>query len=139
VPGAPGSVGAAPGAGQVTVTWTPVASTAAAPVTGYRVFVDGQFRMSVPGADTAQAIVTGLTNGVTYTFQVTAYGPGGESPVSAPAVATPRTVPGAPVGVTAAATLQSGQVQVSFSAPPSDGGSPVTGYTVTASPGGITA
>ncbi|MGH8044442.1 MAG: fibronectin type III domain-containing protein, partial [Stenotrophomonas sp.] len=44
--------------------------------------------------------------------------------------------PGAPTitGVTPSA----GQVVVSFSAPASDGGSPITGYTLTASPGGAT-
>lgn len=47
------------------------------------------------------------------------------------------TVPGAPTSVSGLAGDQ--QVTVSFSAPASNGGSAVTGYTVTASPGGITA
>jgi PKD repeat protein len=45
-------------------------------------------------------------------------------------------VPGAPTGVTA--TAGNGQATVTWSAPGSDGGSPITGYTVTASPGGLT-
>lgn len=44
------------------------------------------------------------------------------------------TVPGAPGGVTAVAG--NGQASVSWSAPSSDGGSAILGYTVTASPGG---
>jgi hypothetical protein len=46
-------------------------------------------------------------------------------------------VPGAPTGVSADAGDQ--QASVSFSTPASDGGSPITSYTVTASPGGHSA
>jgi hypothetical protein len=46
-------------------------------------------------------------------------------------------VPGAPTGVTAVA--DNAQAIVSFAAPASDGGSPITSYTVTSSPGNITA
>lgn len=45
--------------------------------------------------------------------------------------------PGQPTGVTAAAG--NGSATVSFNAPASDGGAPVTSYTVAASPGGLTA
>ena len=49
----------------------------------------------------------------------------------------PPTVPGAPnMGL---AIRSNGQASVSFSAPANDGGSVITGYTVTSSPGGITA
>jgi photosystem II stability/assembly factor-like uncharacterized protein len=47
------------------------------------------------------------------------------------------TVPGAPTGVTAVAG--NAQATVSFTSPASDGGSPITLYTVTSNPGGITA
>ncbi len=49
------------------------------------------------------------------------------------ATANLATIPGAPTGV--AATAGNGQASVSWSAAP-DGGSPVTGYTATATPGG---
>jgi fibronectin type 3 domain-containing protein len=45
--------------------------------------------------------------------------------------------PGAPTNVTA--TGGNTQATVSFSAPSSDGGSPITSYTVTSSPGGLSA
>ena len=48
----------------------------------------------------------------------------------------PATVPGAPTIGTA--TAGSAQATVTFTAPASDGGSPITGYTVTATPGGRT-
>src|SRR3989442_782965 len=47
-------------------------------------------------------------------------------------------VPGAPAGVTATA-LGNNSATVSWTAPSYDGGSAITGYTVTSSPGGITA
>jgi hypothetical protein len=49
----------------------------------------------------------------------------------------PRTIPGTPTHITA--TAGDGQATVSFTAPADDGGSPVIGYVVTSSPGGITA
>ena len=50
---------------------------------------------------------------------------------------TPRTVPGAPTGVLA--TAGDASAVVSWAAPASDGGSGISGYTVTAAPGGATA
>ena len=46
------------------------------------------------------------------------------------------TAPGAPTGATA--TAGNARATVSWTAPASDGGSPLTGYTVTAAPGGAT-
>ena len=51
--------------------------------------------------------------------------------------AMPVNVPGIPTGVTAVAG--NGQATVSFTAPEDNGGSPITGYIVTSSPGNITA
>jgi uncharacterized protein (TIGR02145 family) len=49
----------------------------------------------------------------------------------------PTTVPGTPTGVSA--TAGNAQATVTFTAPVSNGGSAITGYTVTSSPGGLTA
>lgn len=79
----------------------------------------------------------GLTNGTLYTFTVKAIE--GEACIthSAQISAIPRTIPGAPTGVSA--TAGNGQATVSFAAPAENGGSAVTGYIVTSSPGNITA
>jgi uncharacterized repeat protein (TIGR02543 family) len=61
-------------------------------------------------------------------------GSGGGSPP--PGTTPPGTAPSAPVLVSAAAG--DGQVTVSWSAPPSDGGASITSYTVIASSGGAT-
>ena len=48
------------------------------------------------------------------------------------------TPPGAPTGVSASLGTTASSVAVSFAGPATSGGSPVTGYTVTSSPSGIT-
>ncbi len=83
--------------------------------------------------------MTGLTNGTQYTFTITAQnaaGTGASSPPSVPVAPLPATAPMAPANVIA--VPQNGQLQVGWGAPP-DGGSPITGYTVTVSPATISA
>jgi len=136
-PGAPTGVSAVPGNTQASVSWTAPVSNGGSAVTAYTV-------TAAPGGRTAtttsatSATVTGLTNGTAYTFTVTATNGAGTSIASSPSSAvTPRTVPGAPTSVTAAAGNT--QAAVSWTAPASNGGSAITGYTVTAAPGGLTA
>jgi hypothetical protein len=82
--------------------------------------------------------VTGLTNGTTYTFTVSAtngIGTGSASAASNAVTPSPPTVPGTPTGV--AATAGNGSASVSWTAPSSNGGSPITSYTVTPYVGGV--
>ncbi|WP_207708939.1 S-layer homology domain-containing protein, partial [Heliomicrobium gestii] len=78
---------------------------------------------------------TGLTNGRMYYFIIKATNPGGDSVASNELSATPMTVAGAPTNVTAVAG--SGQAIITFTAPMDNGGSPITGYEVIASPGNV--
>ncbi len=138
-PDAPTAVSAVAGNAQATVSFTPPASNGGLPITQYKV-------TSSPGGfiqvgATSPLVVTGLTNGTSYTFTVTATnsaGTGAASAASAPVVpVAPVTPPGAPT--IASATAGNQQVTVNFNAPASNGGATITSYTVTSSPGGIQA
>jgi len=132
VPGAPTGVAAVPGNGQATVSWIAPADTGGSPITGYTVTSSpGGFTASTTGA--TNATVAGLTNGTAYTFTAVATNAVGPGNPSVPSTAViPRTVPGAPTGV--GATAGNAQALVTWTAPVSDGGSAITGYTVTSSP-----
>jgi len=138
VPGAPTATAAtADNLGNVLVTWSPPVAVPGAPaITGYRVLASPGGAFTTTGA--TSATFSGLTRGTAYTFTVTARnaaGTGAASVASAPA--TPRTVPGGPSAVTA--VTGSWSATVTWTAPGSNGGAAITGYTVTASPGGASA
>ncbi|NKI34736.1 IPTL-CTERM sorting domain-containing protein [Wenzhouxiangella sp. XN79A] len=136
VPTAPTGVTATAGNAEASVSWTAPADDGGSPITGYTATSSpGGQTCSTTGATTCT--VTGLTNGTSYTFTVVATNAEGDSPPSAPSNAvTPTGVPTAPTGVTA--TAGDAEASVSWTAPADDGGSPITGYTATSSPGGQT-
>ena len=133
VPTAPTSVSGASGDQQVVVSWTAPSSDGGAPVSGYSVtpYIGSVAQTATVFASNATTeTVGGLTNGTAYTFTVIATNAVGDGPASAhSAVVTPATLPSAPTGVSGVPGDQ--QVVVSWAAPSSDGGDPVTGYTVT--------
>ena len=135
VPAAPTAVTAAGGNTQVAVAWTAPADNGGSAITGYVVtpFIGAAPQTPVNVGIVTSTTVTGLTNGTAYTFRVAAVnavGTGTQSAASNAATPqTPATVPGAPTGVTA--TAGAGSAQVSWTAPASNGGSPVTSYVVT--------
>ena len=138
-PAAPTGVTATAGTQQATVSWTAPTNDGGSPITGYTVIAsdstnsaNGGQTCTTTGATTCT--VTGLTGGDTYTFVVTATNTYGASPASTPSNAViPLSAPQPPTGVTA--TAGTGQATVSWTAPANDGGSPITGYTVTSSGG----
>ncbi len=81
-PTAPGGVTAVAADGQATVHWDPPASDGGAPVAAYEVSASpGEATCGTTGATTCT--VTGLTNGTSYTFTVTATNAQGDGPASA--------------------------------------------------------
>src|SRR5207249_9316692 len=71
---------------------------------------------------------TGLTPGVTYFYKVRAVNSVGLSPLSTEASATPSTTPSAPQNLQATAGILN--VTLTWNAPSTNGGSPITGYKV---------
>ncbi|GAA1035735.1 hypothetical protein GCM10009557_44500 [Virgisporangium ochraceum] len=135
-PGTPRAVAATAGNLQAVVTWNAPDNDGGSAITGYRVVAQpGDLVVTVEG-DARQAVVTGLTNGKTYRFVVSAVnaaGRGRESDRTRPV--TPAIGPPAAPAAVQAAPAGKGGVTVSWE-PGDDGGSPITGYEVVTNPGG---
>src|SRR5439155_16583572 len=86
-PGAPTGLTATRGNGQVTLNWSAPSSDGGSAITGYNVAAS-------PGGATCatgglSCTIGGLTNGITYSFTVSATNAVGPGPASAPASAAP--------------------------------------------------
>ena len=140
IPDAPTIGTATAGNGQVSIAYTAPASNGGSAITSYTAISSpGGFTGTVSQATSGSIVVTGLTNGTAYTFTVTATNSAGTSSASsASASSTPRTSPDAPIIGAAAVAGISGTATVTFTAPSFNGGSAITSYTATSSPGGIT-
>jgi len=132
VPGTPFGVR---GDSQVSLSWTAPVDDGGTPVTDYVV----QYRVNQTGttwqtfADGVSAgtiaTVTGLTNGTSYVFRVLAVNAAGTSPASGESVAvTPLTLSGAVQGL--AVVPGNGQLAVTWAAPLTTGGAPVSDYVI---------
>jgi hypothetical protein len=99
----------------------------------------GQIEAIYTPAQIKEAKVIGLSPGSTYSFSVVAIneqGPSASSIASSPALAP--TTPGAP-SITKVTATGTNSAQLTFTAPLDDGGSPITSYVATSSPGGFKA
>jgi RHS repeat-associated protein len=137
-PTAPSGLVASPGDREATLYWTAPAADGGSVLTGYRIVTTpGGLSVTVPG-DRTFAQITGLDNAVGYRFTLVAANAQGDGPASAPSdEVIPFGPPGAPSLVQG--TQSDGTALVRWSAPASDGGRPIFGYTVTAEPGSLTA
>ena len=143
VPGAPSGLSAtASGNTQINLSWTAPASTGGSAITGYKIEVssDGGSSWTDLVANTGNATTTyahtGLTAGTTRHYRVSALNANGSGAASnVDSATTGTTVPGAPTGLTATASGTT-QIDLSWTAPASTGGSAITGYKIESSSDG---
>ena len=133
-PGAPTLISASSDtSSSSTVVWSAPGSTGGAPINGYTVTAtpaSGPAVTKTAGKNATTTLVTGLTNGTTYTITVTAKNWKATSVASNSIDATPPPLADVPGSVTAIGANRA--INVAWTAPTSDGGSPITGYTATA-------
>jgi len=133
VPSAPIIFLAGAGDGQASVTWLTPESDGGSAILSYTVTASpGFFSCTTPNGSTNTCVVTGLTNGVSYTFTVTARNNLGDGPASAAfGPITPRPAPVAPDAPTEVVAMAGdGLVDVSWVAPANNGGATIEGYQV---------
>jgi len=137
-PDAPTIGTATTGSAQATVSFTAPSSDGGSAITSYTAISSpGGITGTISQSGSGSITVSGLTTGTAYTFTVTATNAIGTSLASAVSNSVaPATIPDAPTIGTAVPRNQ--QAKVPFTAPSSDGGSAITSYTATSSPGGIT-
>ena len=122
---------------EVTLSWTAAASDGA-PITGYMIEYSLMADLSSPTSVTAAAAATshtisGLTNGTPYYFRIAAVNSAGTAAyypgaTDAAVTVTPAAIPLPPSALTA--TAADAEVTLSWDAPASDRGAPITGYMI---------
>lgn len=133
-PGAPTLNSATPGNTTVALAWSAPVNNGGSAITGYRVYrgtSSGGESVLTTLASVTGWIDTGLTNGTTYFYKVSALNSAGESVASGELSATPSQPASAPgVPTLSAATPGNGTVGLAWSAPASNGGATISGYRV---------
>jgi hypothetical protein len=126
--------------GAASLTWTTPTFNGKSAIVGYDITAtaDDNSVVTFSTGVVNNSSITGLKSGKKYTYRIKARnggGSGADSDGKGPVTAT--TKPGIPVNVTAVNLNNGSQASVTWTAGP-NGGSTITGYTVTVSPGGAT-
>jgi hypothetical protein len=140
IPDAPSGIVVVPGDHSATITWLKPASDGGSEILGYTVTASpGGQACSTDNADVLTCTITGLSNGVNYTFSVRARNGAGASPPASTPVDQPTTVgtPPDPVPVLPpeADPVDGTRVTLRWLAAQSDPNLPIIGYKATAEPG----
>ena len=140
MPGPPQNLVATPGNGEVTLTWSAPADNGGEAITRYdyrSYLTGGTAPVSWENAGTAlTATVTGLTNGMGYTFEVRAVNSvdpgtavtGTATPMADAAPAPIMKAPSVPLDLVATRGYR--QITIMWNEPADNGGSPITGYDI---------
>ncbi len=132
-PSAPRNVSAQVSGTSATVSWSPPTKSGTSSIVKYVVTASpGGASCTTSGA--THCVMSGLKADVSYTFSVVAFNRQGASQPGNSHVKISKTVLSAPRAPTVSITNRS--ARVSWTAPASDGGTSITRYVVTASPGG---
>src|SRR2546426_1007593 len=129
---------------EIDLSWTEPSNIGSILLSGYKIerSTDGGSHWTTIVSNTGSAATTyankGLASGITYTYRVSAITVSllTSSPSNI-ASATTFTVPRAPTGLTSTASLSS-QINLSWTAPTKNGGSPITNYKIYKSTSSVT-
>src|SRR5439155_755288 len=131
VPSAPQNLQATAGTGNVTLSWQAPSDNGGSPITNYKIYRStstGTEGFLTTTGNVTSYTNTGLANGVTYYYKVAAVNTLRSSNLSNEASATTLAILSAPQNLQAAAGI--GNVTLTWQAPSSNGGSPVTNYDI---------
>ncbi|UCE39141.1 MAG: right-handed parallel beta-helix repeat-containing protein [Thermoplasmata archaeon] len=131
IPTVPQNLQASSGDSYVNLTWEVPESDGGSSIINYRIY-----KGTTSGDETFYQEIdnfllfndTDVSNGVTYYYKVSAVNEVGEGPLSEGARATPLSVPGAPLLWPAFSHVS--RINITWEAPFSDGGSPITNYRI---------
>jgi fibronectin type 3 domain-containing protein len=133
-PSEPKNLVARPGNTQVTLTWDAPANNSGGAITAYRIYrgnASGQETFFTETGASTGYTNTGLLNGRTYYYQVSAKNTAGEGPRSAESSATPAGGPSAPwEPLNLTYVPGASNVTLHWEPPAFDGGAQITGYSV---------
>ena len=125
VPGVSTGLAAIAGNGQATLNWTAPSSNGGAAIDYYIICQNG---VDVKHVTSTSCLITGLTNGQSYSFAVAAHNSAGTGSQTSAVGSVPITVPGVPTGLTT--IVGNGQVALNWNAPSSNGGATIDYYIV---------
>lgn len=125
-PSAPRNFKVVPGVESAIINWTAPAYSGPGTV-AYHLFRNG---MEVWSGLGTSLVDTGLSNGRTYAYQVTASNSIGWGVNSTSLSVTPRGPPSAPLSLMMTVTAGWNEIELIWHAPQNDGGAPITNYTI---------